>query len=114
MIFKVFNRDRHSGMELLRILAMALVVLTHTDFWALGSPTETMWATDMSRAAYQYYVEFISIICVNCFIFISGWFSIKPSVKGFINLLFQIFFYNLLIYLVSVVSGSTLLSVRAF
>ncbi|MBR5171608.1 MAG: acyltransferase family protein [Muribaculaceae bacterium] len=99
------NRNRHSGMELLRIIAMALVVLTHTDFWALGSPTAKMCSTDMVRAAYQYYVEFISIICVNCFVFISGWFSIKPSVRGFANLVFQILFYNLLIYLICAIAG---------
>ena len=113
-IFNLGNNHRHSGMELLRILAMALVVLTHTDFWALGSPTASMCATDMTRAAYQYYVEFISIICVNCFIFISGWFAIKPSLKGFTNLIFQILFYNLLIYLICALSGSVLWSVRGF
>jgi surface polysaccharide O-acyltransferase-like enzyme len=114
MVAGQMKKDRHSGMELLRILAMALVVLTHTDFWALGSPTYEMCATDMVRAAYQYYVEFISIICVNCFIFISGWFSIRPSVKGFANLVFQIIFYNLLIYLVCAIVGYTPWSISGF
>lgn len=101
------KKERHSGMELLRIMAMALVVLTHTDFWALGSPTSQMCATDMARAAYQYYMEFISIICVNCFVFISGWFSIKPTVKGFANLVFQILFYNIVIYVIAALVGYT-------
>ena len=114
MVAGKVKKERHSGMELLRILAMALVVLTHTDFWALGSPDSKMCATDMVRAAYQYYVEFISIICVNCFIFISGWFSIRPTVKGFANLVFQIIFYNLLIYLIAVVVGYTPLGIGSF
>ena len=114
MVFREVKTDRHSGMELLRIMAMALVVLTHTDFWALGSPTAETCASDMVRVAYQYYVEFISIICVNCFIFISGWFSIRSSVKGFINLSFQILFYNLLIYLVCAIIGYTTCGLRNF
>lgn len=106
--------NRHSGMELLRSISMALVVLTHADFWALGSPTASFCASDMARAAYQYYLEFFSLICVNCFIFISGWFSIKPTLKGFLNLIFQIYFYNLLIYLVCAIVGYVPLDFKHF
>lgn len=92
-------------MELLRIVAMLLVVVVHTDFWALGEPTKELIETHLDKAIAQYFVEAIAIICVNCFIFISGWFSIKPSVKGFCNLLFTIFFYNILVYFCFVVVG---------
>lgn len=107
-------KTRHSGMELLRIIAMALVVLAHLDFWALGYPTHKLCATDMQHAAYQYFVEFFALVCVNCYIFISGWFSIKPRFKGFANLLFQIFFYNLLIYLICAFTGYVPLSFKHF
>lgn len=106
--------NRHSGMELLRIFAMALVVLAHLDFWALGYPSSKMCATDMQHAAYQYFVEFFSLVCVNCYIFISGWFSIKFKVRGLANLLFQIFFYNILIYLICVITSYVPLSFKHF
>lgn len=106
--------NRHSGMELLRSVAMALVVVAHADFWALGSPTYDFCEKDMLRAALQYYLEFFSLICVNCFVFISGWFSIKPSKRGFLNLIFQILFYNLLIYSIFVLSGQAQLNVKLF
>ena len=101
-------------MELLRIIAMALVVLVHLDFWALGYPTRKMCTTDMQHAAYQYFVEFFALVCVNCYIFISGWFSIKPKFKGFASLLFQIFFYNILIYLICAFTGNVPLSIKPF
>ena len=92
------HKQRHSGIELLRIIAMALVVIVHTDFWALGEPSLSLCKNETIKASAQYFVESFSIICVNCFIFISGWFSIRQSVKGFSNLLFQILFYSLLLY----------------
>lgn len=92
-------------MELLRIIAMAMVVMVHSDFWALGEPTRALCQNDLLKASAQYFIESFAIVCVNCFIFISGWFSIKQSVRGFTNLLFQILFYSLLLYLAFAAMG---------
>lgn len=89
---------RHSGMELLRIISMAMVVLLHTNFPALGEPSLDMCKQETLRASSQFLVESFAIVCVNCFVFISGWFSIKSSIRGFFNLLFLVVFYNLLDY----------------
>ena len=85
-------------MELLRIIAMAMVVMCHTNYWALGEPTFNMCANEPIRAFSQYLIESMSVVCVNCFVFISGWFSIKPSIRGFSSFIFQLLFYSTLIY----------------
>lgn len=107
-------KQRHSGMELLRIIAMMMVVMVHTDFWALGEPRPALIDSEPLKAFSQYLVESFAIICVNCFIFISGWFSIKPTVRGFVSLLFQIIFYNVLIYLVCALTGYVQFDIRHF
>ena len=108
------KKTRESGMELLRITAMLFVVLVHTDFWALGAPTHEFITLEPTKAFMQYLVEIIAIVCVNCFIFISGWFGIKPKMKKFIGLLFQIIFFNFVIYFISVAIGHEHFSVSSF
>ena len=39
------------------------------------------------------YAEQLCIICVNVFVLISGWFGIRPCVKGVLSLLFQVYFF---------------------
>jgi len=108
------TRVRQSNMELLRIIAMAMIVMVHTDFWSLGELIADICAYEPSKAFMQYLVESIAIVGVNCFIFISGWFSIKPSVRGFANLVFQLLFYSTLIYFAFVLLGLIRFDVRSF
>lgn len=55
--------------------------------------------------AFDFFRESTSICAVDCFILISGYFGIKWKLKSFFNLVFQIFFYSIGIYLVAVVFG---------
>lgn len=44
---------------------------------------------------------------VGLFVFISGWYGIKPKVRSLVNIVFQVVFYGFVIFLiVSLVSGS--------
>ena len=106
------KKIRQSGVELLRIIAVAMVVMVHSDFWALGEPSKALCHDETLKASAQYFVESLAIVCVNCFIFISGWFSIKQSIKGFTNLIFQILFYSLLIYFLFAAFGLVPFSVK--
>lgn len=92
-------------MELLRIVAMFLVLVAHADFWSLGSPTYEDIHSNFLSATTRIGIEAISIICVNVFILISGWFNIKPSVKGFSNFIFQCLFINITLYAIAVIIG---------
>lgn len=91
---------RQSGMELLRIVAMAMIVMLHTNFYAIGEPDFNLCDNDPLRSFIQYLAESFSIVGVNCFVFISGWFSINATIKGFSNLVFQLLFYSIGIYLI--------------
>lgn len=49
--------------------------------------------------AFDFFRESTSVCAVDCFILISGYFGIKWKFKSFFNLIFQIFFYSIGIYL---------------
>ena len=87
---------RESNIELLRIVAMLLVVLVHTYF-----SLDNMAPVDCQSDPLDFFGRSLAIqfciICVNVFILISGWFGIKPSIKGALSLLFQVFFFHILI-----------------
>ena len=55
--------------------------------------------------ALDFFRESTSICAVDCFILISGYFGIKWKFKSIFNLVFQIFFYSVGIYLVVVWLG---------
>ncbi len=55
-------------------------------------------------------LQSISIISVDVFILISGWFGIKARKKGFLGFLFNCLFLTIGIYLVSIIGGISKLS----
>lgn len=86
---------RASNIELLRIIAMMLVLLLHANFLSLGGVEKITSIESFSR----FMAGQLCIICVNVFILISGWFGINPHLKGAFSLLFQVFFYAIFITL---------------
>lgn len=55
--------------------------------------------------ALDFFRESTSICAVDCFLLISGYFGIKWKFKSLFNLVFQLYFYSIGIYLVVVVCG---------
>lgn len=45
----------------------------------------------------------LCIVAVNCFVMISGFFRIKRSLRGFLNLYLQLLFYSLIAFAVNVI-----------
>lgn len=84
---------RQSNMELLRIIAMIMVLIVHVNFDSLGAPDKTV--LELNSFA-RVFFEGASKGCVNLFVMISGWFLIKPSLKGFCKLVFQVLFFVVL------------------
>lgn len=101
---------RLSNIELLRMLAMFLVLLVHADFFSLGSPSANEIQHKTADAFLRIFFESISIVCVNVFVLISGWFGIKPSFKGLCNFLYQCLFFLIGLYLITVLIGVNKLS----
>ncbi len=91
-------KERESNLEALRIVSMMMVVLVHIDGASLGlpSPKGDLQALT-SRDVWRLVVESITIIGVNCFTLISGYFGIKLRLKGVLSFLFQCVFYSVLI-----------------
>ena len=103
---------RQSNIELLRMVAMFLVLLVHADFFSLGSPTISDIQTDTIDSFFKILFESISIVCVNVFVLISGWFGIKPSYKGILNFLFQCIFFLTGLYIITNIIGVNTLSLK--
>lgn len=84
---------RQSNFELLRIIAMFMVLVIHADFIALGAPTAQTFEQSPGSAFTQVLLESAGLCAVNIFVMISGWFGIKTSLKGFCNFMFQVLFF---------------------
>lgn len=75
---------------------MFMVLTVHADFLAFGVPNYEEISAAPWSAIGRTFIEAAAVIGVNIFVMISGWFGIKPSVKGFCNFCFQvIYFYTL-------------------
>lgn len=100
------GQKRLSNVEALRLLCMLMVLSLHSFFgWKHGSG---IWQ------AVDFYRESACICAVDCFILISGYFGIRWKFKSFFNLIFQIFFYSVGIYLVAVAIGIANWDLKSF
>lgn len=95
---KYLNRD--SNMELLRILAMLGILVVHADFFALGAPSKEECMNAPLVSTWRYLIENITIISVNLFVLLSGWYGIHPKKKRILEFLFQILFFNFLFFVI--------------
>ena len=96
---------RNSNIELLRIIAMLLVMVGHADFRAFGAPSFSDIANDPSGSFVRFLIQAASGISVNVFVLISGWFGIRVKLDKILSLLFQVFFFGSLIAIVMVLVG---------
>lgn len=96
---------RQSNFELLRIVCMMLVLTVHADFWSLGVPSWAQISATPVPALTRMLVESAALVCVNVFVMISGWFGIRPSLRGLAAFLFQCLFYSGGIYLAMILLG---------
>ena len=108
----VIKKERLSNIELLRLLAMFLVLVVHADFFSLSTPTQDDVISTPASAFLRFFFESLSIVCVNVFVLISGWFGIRSNVKGFCNFIFQCLFFLVGIYIVMLIFGLTSLSAK--
>lgn len=103
-------KKRDSNFELLRIIAMLLVMITHATFLALGVPTYE----DSINIPYSSFGIFLSqsfsTACVNIFVLLSGWFGIKVNLKRFSEFIFQVFFFTSIIFIGLYIYSSNLIT----
>lgn len=99
------SNSRQSNMELLRIIATILILVVHADFFSIGQPSVSDFAAAPLESVTRVLVQFMSIVGVNVFILISGWFGIRMTMRGICKLLFQCAFFGLLTYLGAYYAG---------
>jgi len=105
---------RLSNIELLRIVAMFLVLALHANYYTHGAVTlEELGASKVS-AIFRTYFQGITICCVNIFVLISGWFGICVSKRSFASFVFQCLYFLIGVYLISVFVGNTTFSLKGF
>lgn len=102
---------RQSNLELLRIIAMFLVLVVHADFFSLGAPSNEELLQFPLPSLTRLFFESISVNCVNVFVLLSGWFGIRFSIKGLAKFLFQVFFFRFGIYLSGLSLGVSVFSI---
>ncbi len=83
---------RNIGLDLLRLSAMFMIVLLHVNYYGGLLNNNSFQSAFLS----VYFLESFSIVAVNCFILISGFFLIKQEfrLKKLIALIFEICFYT--------------------
>ncbi len=94
-------KERDSNMELLRIVSMMMVLMVHIDGASLGLPDpQGNWNILDSRQLWKLIVESMTIIGVNCFTMISGYYGIRLQFRTLVKFLSVCIFYSVGIYLV--------------
>lgn len=94
------SKPRAAQFELLRIIAMCFILLLHADFLSFGAPSTQEIAQAPVASYLRIWLELLSIVAVDCFILISGYFGIKSSLSGLAKLLFLSSFYSALSYII--------------
>lgn len=84
---------RNSSIELLRIISMLLVLVVHANFLSLSEPTHLETIETPIISFTRYLIQSLSIVCVNVFILISGYFGIRANLKKISSLLYQVYFW---------------------
>lgn len=93
--------ERNSSIELLRIVCMIMILNLHAFF----IPATLTWGTLSFANIVTIFSESLSICAVNSFVLISGYFSIKWKWRGFLSLIFQVYFFVFLIYFALLLVG---------
>lgn len=95
-------KSRDSNFELLRIIAISMVLVLHADFFSLNGPSVSDKKSDWFGSSLRIFFQALTVPAVNIFVMISGYYGISHSKRGIFNLLFQTFFYLILVYAVCI------------
>lgn len=98
-------KKRQVNIELLRIIAMLLVLVGHFNIACNGDVTYELVHTNLLKAIGIAEVKSWTFVCVPCFIVISGYFGIHWKWKGLFNYLFQIGFWGGMVYFITRLLG---------
>jgi hypothetical protein len=87
-------------MELLRIVSMLFVLILHANYLGIHAPSPTDFRMHPESTILRCIIEALTIVAVNVFVLISGWFGIKFNFNKLSSLCFQILFFSLGFFIV--------------
>lgn len=87
--------SRDSNMELLRIIAMFLIMILHANFRALSMPDAEIIEASPVISFTRFFIQTVCVIAVNVFVLISGWYGIKYKLSKLGELLFECLFFGI-------------------
>lgn len=95
------NTSRQSNLELLRCVLMLMLLVLHFNGIALKYPTtlgelNNNYICGMSQLG----IESLTVIVVNCFVLISGYFGVKINIRKVVSLYLECLFYSMIALLV--------------
>lgn len=109
-ITSITRGPRQTNVELLRIVAMLMVMIGHANFWSQGMISGGEMHADFVGGATRCFLESWTVVAVDIFVMISGWFGIRASWRGLASFLFQCGFFFFGTAAVMVLMGRTALT----
>ena len=97
--------NRQSNIELLRIIAMFMILGLHVNFIAIGVPEIQVISNMPLQGFARLFTENMCIVGVNVFVIISGWFGIHFETKGICSFIFQCLFFSLIVFIAFAATG---------
>lgn len=89
---------RQSNFELLRIVAMLMVLGLHVNFYSFGAPdSDSLGASGPFVAWGREFLEYLCICAVDVFVLISGWFGMRVQRDGVMKFVFLVLFWRFVI-----------------
>ena len=98
---------RLSSVELLRIFAMILIMFGHSHLRIHQMPNSALIETNPFSSYLHIMTSCISVLGVNVFVAISGWFGIRFKIKGIASYIYQVFFILWAIYFIAIALNIT-------
>lgn len=92
------EKVRQSNMELLRLVAMLLVMVLHADFATFGFPRPRLVASAPLSWFEMILTECLALCSVNVFVLITGWFGTRFRLIGLVRLLSQVVFVTFFVF----------------
>lgn len=109
----VGTKVRQSNIELLRIVAIFLVMVAHCNIW-LGGGLPDFSEGISAMVVGKHIIASLASICVVLFVLISGYFSIKPNLKSVVTLWTQIFFIYLYLFVFQAIVTGWGINIKSF
>ena len=98
------HKERDLNMELLRIITMMMIMILHADFFCTGGPNHEDVLKIPIESFLKSGIEALTIISVNVFVLLSGWYGIHPKKNKMVEFFFQVGFFHLLGLIIAVIT----------